>query len=76
MAMTALSFVTRALLMPTDFAIDSLAFDAFADDVVACLTANRRFVAVKRTPHMLMMDDDMRPVHVGANCSKRTRKIF
>lgn len=68
MAMTALNSVTRALL------IDSLAFDAFVDDGVGYLTVSRRFVAVKRTPHMMMMDDGMHPVHVAANCHKRTKE--
>lgn len=72
--MTALSSVTRAHLIPTDFAIDSLAFGAFVDDGVAYLTANRQFVAAKRTPHTMMMDDDMHPVHVAANCDEKTNK--
>lgn len=76
MAMTTLNFVIQIRLIPTDFAVDSLAFDAFVDDEVMYSKVNRQFVAAKHTPHMLMMVDGMHPVHVVANCNKGTRFFF
>lgn len=71
MEKAALNFVKLVRLIPVHFVEDSL---AFADDEVMYLTANKPFVAVERTLHKMMMNDDKHPVHVVANCNREKEK--
>lgn len=75
MAMASLNFVQHSMMTLTDFAVDSLTFDAF-DDAAMCSMVNQRLtdgssvVVMYLHNHRMTMwqFDDMYSVDVAVNC--------